>query len=182
LHDVVDADEHARHRRGIPECVLEHHSRDIGCNWRMTRISRILTVTLGLTLTGAVVGAVLGGFTLLGWVAATSVHGVPFPAALLFGFGALYGAAIGAVIAPIASWTLLRRVPLGRAIGGAALGTAIGALVGGSLAAVGPLVGGIAGFVAGVLYLRVIVAPRLARHRASKELAGDVNPRLHTGE
>jgi hypothetical protein len=148
----------------------------------MTRISRILTVTLGLTLTGAIVGAVLGGFTLLGWAAATSVHGVPFPAALLFGFGALYGAAIGAVMAPIASWTLLRRVPLGRAIGGAAIGTAIGALVGGASAMMGPMLGGVAGFVAAVIYLRVIVAPRLARSRASRELAGDVNPRLHTGE
>jgi hypothetical protein len=148
----------------------------------MTRIRRIVTVTLGLTLTGAAVGAGLGGSILLGWVAATSVHGLRFPAAQLFGFGALYGAAIGAVIAPIASWTLLRRVPLGRAIGGAALGTAIGALVGGSLAVVGPLLGGIAGFVAGVIYLRLIVAPRLARHHASNELAGDVNPRLHAGE
>jgi hypothetical protein len=148
----------------------------------MTRIGRIITVTVGLTLTGAVVGAVLGGLTLLGWVTATSEGGIPFQAAQLFGFGALYGAAIGTVIAPIASWTLLRRVPLGRAIGGAAIGTAVGALVGGASAVIGPLVGGIAGFVGGVVYLRVIVAPRLERQRAPNELPGETNPRTRIAE
>jgi hypothetical protein len=148
----------------------------------MTRISRILTVTLGLTLTGATIGAVIGGIVLLGWVIATKPAGAPFPIADLFEIGAMFGAVIGAVTAPIASWTLLRRVPLGRSIVGAAIGTAIGAAIGGLIAPINPVIGGVAGFVGGVIYLRVIVAPRLVRHRASSELAGDVNPRLHTGE
>jgi hypothetical protein len=148
----------------------------------MTRIKRILAVTLGLTLTGAIVGAVFGGIILLGWVAVMNRHGYPASVADLFAFGAMFGAVIGAVLAPISSWVLLRRVPLGRAIGGAAIGTALGAIAGTSIAVINPLVGGVAGFVAGVIYLRLIVAPRLERHRALSELPGDTKGRLHIGK
>jgi hypothetical protein len=148
----------------------------------MTKIRRILAVTLGLTLTGAIVGAAIGAIVLLGWVSATRSPGSPFPVAELLGIGAIFGAYIGAVIAPIAAWTLLRRVPLGRAIAGAAIGTAIGAVVGGLIAPIGPIIGGIAGFVGGALYLRFIVAPRLARHRASNELATDLRSPLQLDE
>jgi hypothetical protein len=148
----------------------------------MTRIGRILTVTLGLVLTGATCGAVIGGIIMLGWAIARVPGGSPLSIAAAFAFGAPFGAVIGAVIAPIASWTLLRRVPLGRAIVGAAIGTAIGAVVGGLIVPLTPVVGGIAGFVGSVVYLRVIVAPRLERQRASSDLAGEVNPRLPIGE
>jgi hypothetical protein len=148
----------------------------------MTRIGRILVVTLGLVLTGATVGAVLGGAILLGWVAVANPHGAPLPIVQLLKVGAFFGAWVGAIIAPIASWTLLRRVPLGRAIAGAAIGTTLGAIIGSPLEMIGPLLGGVGGFVAAAVYLRVIVAPRLARQHASSELRGEADSRMYIGE
>ena len=129
----------------------------------MTRLGRILTVTAGLVVTGAAVGAVTGAVILLGWLAMMSRSGF-FPVREILQVGALFGAGVGAILAPIASWTLLRRVPLGRAVMGAAFGTALGAIAGGALSFVGPAIGAIAGFAAGAIYLRVVVAPRIARN------------------
>jgi hypothetical protein len=145
----------------------------------MAKIGRILTVTLGLVLTGATFGAIIGGAMLLVWAIAKEGS---FPIAEIVGFGALFGAVIGAVITPIASWTLLRRVPLGRAVAVATIGTALGAIAGGTSEAIGPVAGGLAGFAAGVIYLRVIAAPRLARMQASNALTDEMEPRIHTAE
>ena len=77
----------------------------------------------------------------------------------LLGFGATFGAVLGAVLLPLAGWLLMRRVPLGRAL----LGTAAGAVSGGLLGwfmPVGPdviartLVAGVAGFLVAVIVLR----------------------------
>jgi len=44
--------------------------------------------------------------------------------------GAMFGGVMGAVLAPIAAWSLMRRVPIWRAITDTAIGTVIGAVVG----------------------------------------------------
>lgn len=112
---------------------------------------RVLAVGVGLVGVGIVAGALcavtvvmlLGGFTSL---------------EDLVGFGSfvgLSGAIFGAFLAPIAGFSLLRRVALGRAIVWTSVGTVIGGLLGFVLADVlggdmvffGPLAGfGIAGF------------------------------------
>jgi hypothetical protein len=72
-----------------------------------------------------------------------------------------FGAALGFVLAPIAAWTLMRHVPLWRAILETALGTAIGVGVGLFLsrgrpyAALWPLGFGVAGFLAAAIRLRL---------------------------
>jgi hypothetical protein len=147
----------------------------------MTKLGRILAVTLGLICTGAAVGAAIGAIVLLAWVSVRRPAGAPLPVAELLTVGAAFGAIVGAVLAPIASWALLTRVPLGRAIAGAAIGTAIGAVVGG-IAPITPIIGGIAGFVGGALYLRLIVAPRIERHRASSELHTDLRSDMQIRE
>ena len=102
----------------------------------MTRTNRIVVITLGLVAAGAVCGAVAGvvAFTIGVRLthapsAATDLRLLPLPASI--------GAALGAVILPIVSWVLLRRVPLGQAI----LATVLGTIVGGTLGLVVPLVG-----------------------------------------
>jgi hypothetical protein len=48
----------------------------------------------------------------------------------LMGWGAMVGAALGAVLGPISAWLLMRHVPIGLALAGTALGTLIGAVIG----------------------------------------------------
>jgi hypothetical protein len=135
----------------------------------MTRTSRIVAVTAGLALTGIVVGAVLGGLIVTGFVIANDPHPTTAFDSFVLEIGAIFGAGVGVVFAPIAAWTLLRRIPLGRAIAEGAIGTALGAVVGGAIAFVGPILGGIGGFVLGVLRLRMVVQPRLARGQQAGE-------------
>lgn len=107
-------------------------------------IKRIAVVTAGLAGAGMVVGGMLGGG--LGLVAMLVSSGVG--ALMEFGeyvlVAALAGALAGAVLGPLAAWLLMRRVPLGLAIGGTALGTLAGVasafVIGGNLI-VNPLLG-----------------------------------------
>ena len=91
--------------------------------------SRIIAVTAGLSVTGAVLGGVAGATALAlgmllsdGQLARGDVELLIIPAVI--------GAVLGSVCAPLAGWLLLRRVPLGRAFGGLVLGTILGGLVG----------------------------------------------------
>lgn len=124
----------------------------------MARASRVLAVTAGLVAAGAGAGA-LAGAAVAGLIA-TVLAG---PGAALdpdsLGFGATFGAVLGAGLLPVAGWLLMRRVPLGRAL----LGTAAGAVGGGLIGwfvPVGPnvlartLVAGVAGFLVAVFALR----------------------------
>jgi hypothetical protein len=122
-------------------------------------------VTLALGAVGAVVGAALGALALWGLSVAIrnprATELVPFAA----GFGGL----LGFILAPAAAWTLMRHVPLWRAILETALGTAVGVAIG---CVVGPTLGpavlwplglGVAGFLAAALRLRLTHrAPRRA--------------------
>jgi MFS family permease len=121
-------------------------------------VRRVLAVTTGLAATGAVVGGILGGLlvSLLGLVNRPISWGAP-----LFVVGAEFGAVVGFVLAPIAAWTLMRRVPLWRAITDTAIGTTAGAGVGLLLQpefrvlALSPVVLGVVGFAAAALRLRL---------------------------
>lgn len=101
-------------------------SRDLA---RTTSISplRVLTVTAALAAAGAVIGGVLGALLIAVWETVTvGLQSLgDWPA---YGWGGLVGASVGAVLAPLVSWTLLRRVPLGRAILETAIGTVLGSV------------------------------------------------------
>jgi hypothetical protein len=81
-----------------------------------------------------VCGAFLGGIAMLvdlgRHIRDAEVGGVPGA----FGLGAMFGATLGAVLAPAVGWIFLRRASLGRAIAE----TALGALAGILAAAVSP--------------------------------------------
>lgn len=91
---------------------------------------RVLAVTLGLSALGVVCGGLLGGVAVLldlrGHIPDSDVGGIPGA----FSLGAMAGATVGAVLAPVVGWVFLRRVSLGRAIAETALGVLAGILVG----------------------------------------------------
>ena len=92
----------------------------------MTRLSRIVVVTIGLVCAGIVSGALAGGtaFALVVVLADGRIS------TELFEIGAIFGAPLGAIVAPLLAWLLLRRVPLGRMFLVCSVGTAIGGVVG----------------------------------------------------
>ena len=120
----------------------------------MSRARRIVVVTAGLAATGAVVGALVGVLALFlgslvraGWAAASDPFG--------YAIAAIIGAAIGAVVAPILAWGVMRHVPLGRAIAGTALGAVLGGAIGWVLPVVFPPFAAVAGFVVAAVVLRL---------------------------
>ena len=122
-----------------------------------TRLRRVLVITAALAGMGAVVGSVLG---LLLMAAILTVTREAWSATGLF-MGAALGAASGSVLAPIAAWTLMRRVPIWRAIVDTAVGTTIGAGLGllpqprFTVVAAYPILLGLLGFTAAALRLRL---------------------------
>ena len=122
-------------------------------------LKRIVAVTAGLAATGAVVGSVLGALTIIGWIVVESrrLTGSDWP---VIGVAAVAGAAIGAVLAPIFAWALLRTVPLGRAILGTAVGTVAGVVVGPLIHAAGLIPGALAGFAIAAVALRLTASRR----------------------
>jgi hypothetical protein len=122
---------------------------------RQAEFRRIVMLTLAIAAAGAVMGAVLAVLSLAGVLLAL---GSPPRFHLIV---AAFGATLGFVLAPLAAWTLMRYVPLWRALVETALGTAFGLAIG---SLVGPLRGGdefwavllgLAGFGAAALRLRV---------------------------
>jgi hypothetical protein len=90
---------------------------------------RIAAVTIGLSVAGALFGAVAGAAALA--IAFLLSPGVPgFGPVRILLLPAIIGAVLGAVCAPTAGWVLLRHVPLGRALGGLTVGTIVGGVVG----------------------------------------------------
>jgi hypothetical protein len=127
--------------------------------------ARVAGVTVGLSLAGATFGALAGAVVFaIRDVAAVGVH------ALIdlttYGLGALVGAPLGAVCAPVAGWLLLRDVPLGRAFLVATVGTIVGGAIGWLFRgpfAVAPIVGGAVGCLIGAILLRMSYKARRAR-------------------
>lgn len=121
---------------------------------------RVIAVTGGLVLTGAVVGAFCGALAL------SIVLMLYGDAHLVWNslLGAAFGAPTGAILAPLFTWGLLRHVPLGRAISHSAIGAVLGGVLGFGLGLLvlqlwyGPLVGAILGFLTAAIRLRVITS------------------------
>jgi hypothetical protein len=112
--------------------------------------------TLILAAIGAGAGALLGA-TLL---AAMLSRGPGGPSRYDLPLGLVIGGPIGAIAgglgAPLLGWTLLREVPLGRALWMGAVGTALGAWAGAQLLSgvLAPVYGGLAGLLLGALVAR----------------------------
>jgi hypothetical protein len=126
------------------------------------RVARIAAVTAGLVAVGAAVGGVVGVLVtvmLLGSAGGGLALLLNIDTVLFIG---AYGAAMGAVLGPLAAWLLMRHVPLWKAIGGTALGTLAGALLG--LVGDGQMgfPGALLGFCAAAVYLR-FRSPRRSR-------------------
>jgi len=92
------------------------------------RVGRIIQVTAALSGIGAVVGGALGGALLASPLGVPGAH-LRLSRELIF-IGAMFGGVMGAILAPIAAWTFMRRVPIWRAITDTAIGTVMGAVVG----------------------------------------------------
>jgi hypothetical protein len=121
---------------------------------------RVVLVTVGLGLSGIVLGGAAAGIAL---AIAALLHGDgrsvfdPF----IWMVGGIIGGVLGAVTAPVMSWLLLRRVSLGRAL----LQTMVGAIVGGVIGTFlvappfAPLWAAFAGYTAAALRLYLVTRP-----------------------
>lgn len=110
---------------------------------------------MGLVAAGFLFGGLAGG------TAFTIVCLMPGegPVSGAFETGAIFGAPLGAITAPLLSWLLLRRVPLGRMFVLCAVGTAVGGIVGWFVGSafnniLDPIVGAFAGCVTATIALR----------------------------
>ena len=122
---------------------------------RQVSPTRVVVVTLGLIPTGAAAGALAGALGVTIWV--SFVDGIR--AALdpqLWTVAGLVGGALGAVLLPIAGLTVLRYVPLGRALAETIVGTAIGGALGVQFLREGWLFGALAGFAVAAIRLRML--------------------------
>ncbi len=119
------------------------------------RAKRVLLVTAGLMVAGAVFGAIAAAFlvVLLGPLAGW--WDMP-PSGFLIGGGRL-GAIYGAVLGPLGAWLLMRDVPLGLALGGTAVGTLFGGVAAFVIDLPGPSLfyAPVVGFTLAALALRV---------------------------
>src|SRR5215208_3090643 len=91
--------------------------------------ARVALVALGLVPLGAIAGGLAGALGVS--ILVSVIEGVR--SALdpqLWGFAGMVGAALGAVILRVAGFTLLRYVPLGRALAETVVATAIGGAIG----------------------------------------------------
>src|SRR3990170_6476435 len=119
----------ANKRRRCAPSAVTHRSRRGRERSDMNRPFRILAVTVGLIVAGAVFGAIAGG---VAFGIATLITEGPAaaadPSVLLI--GGFFGGPIGAVTGPAVAWLLLRHVSLGRLFSGAVLGTVVGGVAG----------------------------------------------------
>jgi hypothetical protein len=115
--------------------------------------TRVAVVALGLVPTGAAAGALAGalGVTLL--VSVTDGVGAALHPGLWLVAG-LVGGGLGAIVLPIAGLTVLRYVPLGRALAETIVGTALGGALGVQFMGRGWLIGALAGFGLATIRLR----------------------------
>jgi len=105
----------------------------------MGRAGRVLAVTAGLAVAGAVTGAICGLVALTpliisGWLRPPFGYN-PVILSEIGAWAAAAGAALGALFGPLLAWSILRHVPLGRIILWAAVGTVVGSFAGWGLTA-----------------------------------------------
>jgi hypothetical protein len=124
--------------------------------------SRVALVALGLIPAGAMAGALAGALGATIWV--TAVEGVHAPSMhLVLAVAGTVGGILGSMILPVAGFTLLRHVPLGRALAETIVATALGGAIGVQVLGVWWLVGPLVGF--GVAATRLWALARRARKR-----------------
>jgi hypothetical protein len=122
----------------------------------MPRVTRVLLVTVGLSVAGSLLGALAATIALVTIVVTTGVasrSGITITSDMLTvaaGEGGIFGLFLG----PLVAWLALRRVPLGLALVTSTAGTTVGAILGATLPFAGPVLGAVAGFVATSLWLR----------------------------
>ena len=127
-------------------------------------LRRVAIISAIVAVIGSIVGALVGMAVMLMLILSRGdtlqMAGRP----LLMAAG--FGAAVGAVFAPAASWLLLRHVPLWRSITETAAGTLLGAAVATFLAPVFVIPAAAAGF--------LLAAARLRIFKSRKSTAVDV--------
>lgn len=124
--------------------------------------SRVALVAFGLIPAGAVAGALAGALGAMIWMTtAKGIGAAPIP--LILGIAGVSGAILGAVILPVAGFTLLRYVPLGRALAETIVATALGGAIGVQFLGAWWLAGPLVGF--GVAATRLWALARRARGR-----------------
>ena len=89
-------------------------------------VPRVAGVTLALAGTGAVLGAGLSAAVLAAIIGGLQFAGGYPWLGRLFAIAAGVGGALGAILAPMSAFTLLRRVALGKALLGTMLGMSLG--------------------------------------------------------
>lgn len=134
------------------------------------QLKRIAAVTAGLGIAGALVGALCGAVMMLVFILVHGTGGDPMREFVGFlGWGAMVGAALGAVLGPLSAWLLMRHVPIGMALGWTALGTLAGAIIGIFVSGLGgALVFGLGGFAVAALALWIGM-PRGSRAAAARD-------------
>lgn len=121
----------------------------------MERAGRVLLVTAGLALAGAILGAMASIGALAALVLGSSIvdrTSYSLDGEILLVAGTV-GAICGVVLGPLTAWIALRRVPLGRAMLTTTAGTVIGSMLGTPLA-YGSLLGAVGGFALSAIWLR----------------------------
>jgi hypothetical protein len=115
---------------------------------------RATVVALGLVPAGALAGAVAGALGVSIWVALTEGIGHAFSLGAWLVAGSI-GGLFGAALLPLAGFTVLRRVPLGRLLLETILGAAFGGAIGAVLSPFGAgwFNGALAGFALSVGHL-----------------------------
>ena len=124
--------------------------------FRERRVSpaRVTLVALGLVPAGAIAGAIAGALGAAVWIGVTEGLAHALSLGLWLVAGAV-GALCGAVLLPLAGFTLLRRVPLGKVLLETILGTALGGAIGAVVSPYGAgwFTGALAGFALSVGHL-----------------------------
>jgi hypothetical protein len=130
-------------------------SKQLAVPERQVSATRVALVALGLIPTGALAGALAGALGVTIWVSFAQGIRVALDPTLWAVAGAV-GGALGAVLLPIAGLTVLRYVPLGRALAETIVGTAIGGALGVQFLREGWLFGALAGFAVAAIRLRML--------------------------
>ena len=126
--------------------------------------ARVVGVTAGLAVASAVAGAAVADAVLATALVVTQGPMAGFRDPLVYLVGGVVGAACGLVCGPVAAWTMLRKVPLGRAI----LEPSIAAEIGGAFVLLLAVPRGIWGPIGGAVAGLLLAAIRLRREYRNK--------------
>jgi hypothetical protein len=126
------------------------------------RRMRIAAVMAALVVVGGIVGTIVGTVLLLGWqLAVEGPDSISDGLEITLVFGLSFGGGLGALLGPLAAWTLMRHVPLWLAVGGTTAATlASGGLT--LLLTSNPMAAmliGVVGFMMTAAYLNIRFAP-----------------------